>query len=109
MGRLGNLRIARNCRRCGSFCLTTAAARVHCRIGDRRTPCRHCGEECPSARAAYRHCQQRGLQRSPGFVWRGYESIDRRRERIMAEIRSDPAAMAEIRAVAAALVDMMAS
>jgi len=69
--------------------------------------CLVCGKLYPSSRAAYTCCQQAGLQRADGYVWRLHESAQRGYDRRIAEIRSDPAEMAEVTALAEVLLEMM--
>ena len=66
-----------------------------------------CNTECATARLAYVHCQQRGLQRTSGYQWRGYVKVDERYRRAVQAIRADAEQMAEIRALARALVEWM--
>ena len=114
MGSLGNRAIARACQKCGKQLRTSREADRHCR-GDRhdtgRKPkpatCPVCGKLYPSSRAAHVCCQQRGLQRVDGYVWRNHESVQRAYGRRVAEIRSDPAEMAEVTALAEVLLEMM--
>lgn len=69
--------------------------------------CRVCGAACETVRAAYVHCQQRGRQRTVGYQWRNYETLERAMQRRMAEVRDDPAAMEEIGRLVDVLLDMM--
>jgi hypothetical protein len=50
---------------------------------------------------------QRGMQRTPGYAWRGYESIERRYQRRSEEIRADAAEMERIRALAVWLCEQI--
>lgn len=68
--------------------------------------CHVCGAACETVRAAYVHCQQRGRQRL-GYRWRNYETLEQAYQRRLVEIRSDPHAMDEIRAIADMLLGMM--
>jgi hypothetical protein len=72
--------------------------------GFRRTPaqCRVCGTWCEGTRRAYVHCQYPSRR---GFIWRFHESLERRYERCVREIREDAGAMREIRELAVALYD----
>ncbi len=68
--------------------------------------CHVCGAACETVRAAYTHCQQRGRQRL-GYRWRNYETLEQAYQRRLVEVRSDPIAMDEIRAIADMLLGMM--
>lgn len=109
MGLLGNRRIPRRCAKCGSQCMTTAAAIVHCRrpLATREpVHCAICGEECRTVRDAYRHCQQANTQRG-GYSWRNYTTLQQQYEQRMQAVRDDPVAMAEIEAIVDFMLEQM--
>lgn len=96
------------CAKCGTPCASTKEAWRHCqRPRAIAARCRHCEREHATTRAAYHCCMQRGLQRTPGYAWRGYESIERRYQRVAGEIRADAAEMERIRALAVWLCEQI--
>jgi len=86
--------------------MSAELAYKHCqRSWDSRGPwhCEFCNTAHPRAHLARQCCMQHGLQRRPGFKWRGYQTLEQQYQERMEAIRRDPEQMREI----AAMVDLM--